>query len=38
MSPLAIGSAGGGQAHENRSPFLVMNYIIAMQGIFPSRN
>jgi microcystin-dependent protein len=29
---------GGGQAHENRQPFLVMNYVIALQGIFPSRN
>ena len=38
MSSLAIGSAGGGQAHENRSPFLVLNYIIALQGIFPSQN
>ncbi len=31
-------SAGGGQAHENRQPFLAMNYIIALEGIFPSRN
>ena len=28
----------GGQAHENRMPFLVLNYCIALQGIFPSRN
>ena len=31
-------SVGGGQAHENRQPFVAMNYIIALQGIFPSRN
>jgi microcystin-dependent protein len=34
----AIGNAGGGQAHENRQPFLAVNFIIALQGIFPSRN
>ncbi len=31
-------SVGAGQAHENRQPFLALNYIIALQGIFPSRN
>lgn len=30
--------AGGSQPHENRSPYLAVNYIIALQGIFPSRN
>jgi microcystin-dependent protein len=35
---LALGLAGSGQAHENRMPFLVANYCIALQGIFPSRN
>jgi microcystin-dependent protein len=34
----AIGPAGGSQAHENRQPYLVLNYIIALNGIFPSRN
>ena len=29
---------GGGQAHENRPPFLVLNFGIALQGIFPSQN
>ena len=28
----------GGQPHENRMPFLGLNYCIALQGIFPSRN
>lgn len=27
----------GGQAHENRMPYLTMNYCIALVGIFPSR-
>lgn len=31
------GAAGNGQPVENRSPYLVMNYIIALEGIFPSR-
>jgi microcystin-dependent protein len=34
----AVGLAGGGQSHENRAPFLVLNFCIAMLGIFPSRN
>ena len=38
MNPAAIGNTGGNQAHENRQPFLVINYIIALQGIFPARN
>ncbi len=38
MSGSAVSSVGGGQPHENRPPFLVMNFCIAMQGIFPSRN
>ncbi|MCA8832985.1 phage tail protein [Hymenobacter pini] len=31
-------SAGGNQAHENRQPYLTLNYVIALQGIFPSPN
>jgi microcystin-dependent protein len=38
MSPAAVGLTGGGQPHENRMPFLSLNYAIALQGIFPSRN
>jgi microcystin-dependent protein len=38
MSPQAVAPAGGGQPHENRPPFLVLNFVIALQGIFPSRN
>ena len=38
MSPAAVATAGGSQPHENRPPFLVLNFCIALQGIFPSRN
>jgi microcystin-dependent protein len=38
MSPAAIAGSGGGQSHENRSPFLTVNFCIALQGIFPSQN
>ncbi len=31
-------SLGGGQPHDNMPPFLVMNYIISLFGIFPSQN
>jgi microcystin-dependent protein len=37
LSPGAIASAGGGAAHNNLSPYLTLNYCIALQGIFPSR-
>jgi len=38
MNPLAIQPAGGSQPHNNLQPYLGLNYIIAMEGIFPSRN
>ncbi len=38
LSPNAIGLTGGNQPHENRPPFLALNFSIAMAGIFPSRN
>lgn len=38
MLSTAVASVGGGQAHENRSPFLALNFTIALQGVFPSRN
>lgn len=38
MNPAALGAAGGNQPHNNLHPYLVMNFIIALQGIFPSRN
>lgn len=33
-----IGNTGGNQAHENRQPWLAMNYVICTQGMFPSRS
>lgn len=38
LSPTAIGPTGGSQPHNNMQPFLAINFIIATQGIFPSRN
>jgi microcystin-dependent protein len=38
LSPATVGISGGSQPHENRHPFLVMNFCICLQGIFPSRN
>ena len=32
------GSTGGSQSHGNMQPYLTLNFIIALQGIFPSRN
>lgn len=38
MNPACVLAAGGNQPHENMSPYLVLNFIIALQGIFPSQN
>ena len=38
MKPACITATGGNQPHENMSPYLVLNFIIALQGIFPSQN
>ena len=38
MSPSSLSSVGGRQPHENMSPYLVLNFGIALVGIFPSRN
>ena len=38
MEPRNFGSAGGSQPHENMQPYLVLNFCIALFGIFPSRN
>jgi microcystin-dependent protein len=34
----AISTVGGSQPHENRQPYQTLNFCIALQGIFPSRN
>lgn len=38
LDPATVSSTGGNQTHENCQPSLVMNYCIATQGIYPSRN
>ena len=38
LNPATIAASGAGQPHENQPPFLTVNFIIALQGIFPSRN
>jgi microcystin-dependent protein len=38
MNAAGVGTTGGSQPHENRMPFLTLHYIIALQGVFPSRN
>lgn len=35
---MALSASGGSQPHENRMPYLAMNYIICVEGIYPSRN
>ena len=37
MAPQGISNMGGSQAHDNMSPYLVLNICIALQGIFPSQ-
>jgi microcystin-dependent protein len=37
MNAAVISSVGGSQAHLNMQPFLVLNFSIALQGIFPSQ-
>jgi microcystin-dependent protein len=37
MGPQAVGNVGGSQPHNNMMPYLVLNFIIALQGIFPSQ-
>ena len=38
MNPADITVTGGSQPHANMSPYLVLNFVIALQGIFPSQN
>ena len=38
LTPMTSLNPVGGQAHENRMPFNVLNYCICLQGLFPSRN
>ncbi|MBB6576084.1 microcystin-dependent protein [Comamonas odontotermitis] len=36
LAPTALQPAGGSQPHENRQPYLALNFCIALQGVFPS--
>ena len=38
MNPGMVQNTGGSQPHENRQPYLGLNFIIALEGVFPSRN
>lgn len=38
MSSNALAHTGAGQAHDNRQPYIGMNYIIALVGVFPSED
>lgn len=38
MDPNSVTNVGGSQAHNNMMPYLVLNFVIALQGIFPSPN
>lgn len=36
LSPLAVSAIGGSQPHTNLQPYLCVNFIISLFGIFPS--
>lgn len=38
LNPASVTNVGGSQPHNNMMPYLTLNFIIALQGIFPSRN
>lgn len=38
LNPASVTAVGGSQPHENMQPYLVLNFCIALQGIFPSHN
>lgn len=38
LSSGSVAANAGGQPHSNLQPLLVMNYVIAITGVFPSRN
>jgi microcystin-dependent protein len=38
MAANMVGVAGGGQPHQNLQPYLVLNWCICLEGVFPSRN
>jgi microcystin-dependent protein len=38
LAPQTVGLTGGSQPHSNTQPYLTINFIVALVGIFPSRN
>jgi microcystin-dependent protein len=38
MNPQAVGLAGNGQPHNIMQPYLTLSWVIALEGIYPSRN
>ncbi len=38
QAPASVGNTGSGQGHPNMQPYLALNFCIALQGLFPSRN
>ena len=38
LGPSMLATLGGSQPHQNEAPYLVLNFIIALTGIFPSQN
>jgi microcystin-dependent protein len=38
MNANTVSNTGGSQPHLNTAPYLVINYCVALQGVFPSRN
>lgn len=38
MSPTAVSATGGNQPHDNMMPSLAINFIIALEGVFPPQN
>ncbi len=38
LAPSALGNAGANAGHNNMQPYLALNFCIALQGLFPSRN
>ena len=38
MSPTMVSGGGNGQPHDNRPPYIALNWCIALQGVYPSRN
>ena len=38
MDPNALSSLGGGQPHDNMPPYLALNYILSLFGVYPTQN